>query len=486
MWGTAASWSIAAFLSTLVLLIATRARAYRQTFPWLAGSFAAAAALAMVVLFFGWHTVWFAAATGTGCLALVCALILRRKPLSVPVSRADVFALAAVAASGVLALAATELVLRLMPGVVGDLGRVIDADPAKYGVPHPYIGYLHRPNGATVVSGSDFSAVHTVDARGFRNAWPWPASPDVVVIGDSVTFGYGASGEEAWPAIVARGLPDHPLVNLALIGAGPQQYLRVYETFGVELRPKLLLVGVFASNDFWDAEAFDQWLQSGAGGNYMVWRDFGRPGPSAATGADWSFGSLIEAYGYSALRATRTYNLLRALRREVVRGLIAPTAQLEFGDGGRLRLLSGDFRSKSTMASRDTRTFRLTLDALERIHALARERGTRVLMVLQPSKEEVYLPLIEEDVPDLATDLRRSFEERGIEYLDLGPAFRARAAAGERLFFETDGHPNPAGYALVARLVLSHLIEHGPRYGLDDVPAAVTLTGSVAEAPRHR
>ena len=89
-------------------------------------------------------------------------------------------------------------------------------------------------------------------------------------------------------------------------------------------------------------------------------------------------------------------------------------------------------------------------------------------MVLLPSKEEVYLPA-DREMPDLTGPLRLAFDRDAIEYLDLVPAFRERAAAGERLFFETDGHPNKSGYALIAKLVLQHIRENTNRYGLTAV-----------------
>jgi hypothetical protein len=63
---------------------------------------------------------------------------------------------------------------------------------------------------------------------------------------------YGVEDSAAWPAILDRALPRLRVINLGLIGAGPQQYLRVYKTFGLQLRPRLLLVGLFVGNDFWD------------------------------------------------------------------------------------------------------------------------------------------------------------------------------------------------------------------------------------------
>ena len=49
--------------------------------------------------------------------------------------------------------------------------------------------------------------------------------------------------------------------------------------------------------------------------------------------------------------------------------------------------------------------------------------------------------------------------------LDLAPLFRARAEAGEKLFFEVDGHPNTRGYALIAEGIRSYLLANAERYG---------------------
>lgn len=473
--GSSSAWpagtvaAAAAFAIALIALITFRLRAYTQVTPWLTGSFAAAAMLAMAVLFWPLHLVWYGAAMMVSGAALAVALVMRTKPWSAAIERPETFRLVALAIGVAFGLGTIEVGLRLAPNIFGEeIGQQISVDPSDYGVTHPYIGYLHRPSSAIVISGRDFKAVHQVDATGFRNAGPWPRQADVVVVGDSVAFGYGSSSDEAWPAIVAKALPQHPLVNLALIGAGPQQDLRVFETFGIKLRPKLLLVGVFAGNDFWDAEQFDLWLQSGIGGNYMVWRDFGRPGrlELRLSHPGESLKGLFNHYVYPVLRRSRVYNFARALRGGADGDFAASTKVFEFEDGQRLILFADQFRSRTVLGNRESRSFQLACDALVRLDAMAREQGAQVLMVLQPSKEEVYLPLMEKDVPDLTRDLRAAFDERGIRYLDLAPAFRERAAAGERLFYEVDGHPNARGYALTAQLLLAHLHENPSKYGL--------------------
>lgn len=451
------------------LLVLPWRRAHAQAMPWVAGAFAALAFVATVAIFWRGNLPMFMAAVGSGSLLLLAGLALRTKRVHEPLSRPDRFALIAVAGGLGIGVALAEGGLRLTPGLFNpEVQRMLRADPGNYGIAHPYVGHLHTPNNTIELSGRDFHAVHHVDGMGFRNAWPWPDRAEIVAVGDSLTFGYGVTDGQAWPCLLERAVAPNRVINLGLIGAGPQQYLRVFQTFGTSLRPKLVLVGVFAQNDFWDANIFDRWLQSGAGGNFMVWRDFGR-GPHVTFNARDPLGSLervLRASVLPTLRGSYTYNLLRALRGGAEGPLPAPPRVFQFADGSRLQLFESDYLAKFAAAQPDHREFRLVLDALEQIDTLAKQQGARTLMVLQPGKEQVYLPLLGDTREDPTSALRAALDRLGIEYLDLAPGFRDRAVAGERLFFEVDGHPNQAGYDLIARLVQAHIRGHAARYGL--------------------
>ena len=330
----------------------------------------------------------------------------------------------------------------------------LEDSPETRGVSHPYIGYLHTPNLSLIVRTSEFEIPYPTDAHGFNNADPWPTRADIVAFGDSLTFGYGVAPDEAWPALIARALPDTAVINLGLIGAGPQQHLRVYETFGVPLEPKILLIGFFLTNDFWDAEKFDAWRKSGVGGNYMVWRDFGRE-----TGDRNS--SLQQALRNSYLYKWATFI------REVYRDWRAGEPKdLPLADGSHVKLRPDDLAEKTAYIEPGNPIFELSLDALERINAIARSHGTHVIVVLQPGKEETYLPLLDGTPADPGAPLRAALAARGIEYLHLLPLFREHAAAGAKLFYEFDGHPNADGYRLIAEGILAHLESKAAEYGL--------------------
>jgi hypothetical protein len=245
-------------------------------------------------------------------------------------------------------------------------------------------------------------------------------------------------------------LPQLRVINLGLIGAGPQQYLRVYETFGMSLSPKLLLIGLFLDNDFWDAGLFDHWSQSGVGGNYMVWRDFER---DEHDGFD-IFAPIASIQRIFA-RNSYLYHVLRHARSTYRSWRTSEPRILRFADGSRLYLRPSDLASNMTGAEPDQPEFQLVLHALARLQALARENGTHVLLVFQPGREEAYMPSLGEAAPDPGRHLRAALDGLDIDYLDLGPPFRQRAAAGERLFFEADNHPNRRGYKLIAQEVLA-------------------------------
>jgi len=444
------------FLFATILFVVFRRQAYAQRKPWLFIFFWFAAATSLV-LFRRWGIM----ATGCIGLLLLLTLVMRSKFLTEGIPREAIVKILLLSGAGLFALALTEGLLRLFSDRLPvEIQRVIRADPSNYGVVHSYIGYLHRPNNTFVVSGKGFSGVHHTDGHGFRNPWPWPERAEIITLGDSVTFGQGVNDEQAWPAVLARAFPSSRIINLGLIGAGPQQYLRVYETFGLTLHPKVVLVGFFIGNDFWDAEMFDRWLKSGAGGSYMVWRDFGKPA---------SVGSLVSRLlwrGQLLARKSYLYNLLLYVRENVQNWVPSGKKVFEAPDGRRVELSPASLANNTKRANPGDHVFQVVIDALQRIDSLAKENGATALVVLQRSKEEVYLPLLGESPPDAAAPLREALGERGIPYLDLLQEFRRRAAAGEVLFFEADGHPNSRGYALIAEIVSSYLKKHAREYGL--------------------
>jgi lysophospholipase L1-like esterase len=372
------------------------------------------------------------------------------------------FRIVLIAAGLLFTIAVAEATFRLLPDLApAAVQQRVMANAESLAVSHPYIGHLHKPNASGMLVSEDFKIGHRTDGYGFRNAWPWPKQVDIVAVGDSLTFGYGVHDNQSWPAILNRALPEIDVLNLGLIGASPQQYLRVYETFGRSLRPRLLLVGFFAGNDFWDAILFDRWLSSGAACAYLIWRDFGRPSDDTRCpdSLEWKVNLFV--------RGSYVYNLLLEARNTARSRVQSELRTLRLSDGSRFVLDVAEFEDRISAAVPNRKEFHLAVQALRDLQSIAARNETKVLVVLQPSKAEVYLPLLGEPVSDLSVPLREELRRSGIEYLNLTPLFRERAAVGETLFFEVDGHPNAAGYALIADAILDYLKQNATEYGLN-------------------
>jgi hypothetical protein len=346
----------------------------------------------------------------------------------------------------VLALACGEGVLRLCPASVlpAELQQALHTAPHDVGLSHPTIGVLEQPFQTGVFTGPDFQAVYHTDGHGFRNPSPWPPEADLVVVGDAVAFGYGVEDAQAWPARLGQWLAPQRVLNLGLIDAGPPQYLHVYETFASALHPRMVLVGLSLANDFGDAELFERWGRTDGRENYRVWKAFGQISLAHPLA---TFHTLLRRY--SSLF-------------QLVWSPGARVAHVRCLDGVWLDLFPDQLEAARTKAQPDQHAFHLVLQALQRLQALAQAHGAHVLVVFQPSKEETYLPLLGNPVPDLQQALQEALAQHGIAMLDLTPIFRHQAAIGARLFFSVDGYPTARGHLLIARSVLRHLTGQAP------------------------
>jgi hypothetical protein len=296
------------------------------------------------------------------------------------------------------------------------------------------------------VQAREASFTYSTDLHGFRNTMPWPAQADIVAVGDSFVFGFGVNDDQTWIRLLADSLPGSRVINLGRPGQGPQEYLRAYEEFGVPLKPKLLLFGLFPGNDVVDAKTFDGWLQAGQPVSYQVWRSFGGRPPSD--------GKAQVKNGLRLLQKSYLFRFVGSLN-DVVSPFSGET--IDCGSGGELRLAPGLYASRAKMAHPGDPSFELVMDTIEQARALTREQGTELLVVLFPTKEEVYLPVSRKRVPLLLEPFRAELEKRDIPHLDLTPFFQEEARRGECVFFEVDGHTNVRGEQLIAKVLADTL-----------------------------
>jgi hypothetical protein len=315
------------------------------------------------------------------------------------------------------------------------------------------LGFVGVPHDRHRDAGVDYDYVATTDEHGFRNPSPWPERADIVVLGDSQAYGFGVDDDEHWASLIDQALPGVEVVNLGLLGAAPQQLGRLYEAFGTDLQPKLVIVALFPPNALRSGALFEEWQAAGKPEGFNVWRALGRPRADGAGALDGIKRALAQSYAVLYLRGW-----LKRLRDP------AATVHEVALDGGKVRLMPGRYAETAERALPGNPDFERVIAELARLHRQIRADGSAMLVVLFPTKEEVHLPLLAEQAPELVSPFATALERRGIAYLDLASPLRAQVAQGRRLFLEIDLHPNVDGHRLIADLLLDHLQQNGMAY----------------------
>jgi hypothetical protein len=369
--------------------------------------------------------------------------------------RNSIGGLALILASFFVAILAAEAALRLFPNLLPEgaavrlhWARQTGESPPS---PHPYIGFLPRPEG--FAEGEDASDASAEAIWAQRNLPPWPESAEIVAVGDSFAYSQTVALDQAWTVLLDRLMPASRVITLGTIGSGPQQYLRVFETYGVELSPKLVLYGLFMGNDVYDAELFDRWWHEARNQDYRRFRSE-REGHGLRA---W-----IKELSQTSYTAMLVRELIRS--RNDDRFLKGETIELESGE--RVQVVPRFLVQVSQRAADREPSFRLVVDNLSSFNKLVKSKGGSCLVLLFPSKEEVYVQYLEQELPLLSGPIIDELERLGIDYLDLGPIFRKRAREGRALYHEVDGHPNVRGYGLIAEVVSEHLHRNARKYGL--------------------
>ena len=290
------------------------------------------------------------------------------------------------------------------------------------------------------------------DAWGYANPPP-PADGyyPVVMTGDSFMLSLGTQNV----AQVLADLGRIPVYNHARQGSGPlleiQRFIFstrfepspkvvVWNLLGRELGAPLFLrqpvEAWFAKINVWDS--FIQKEERGG----LRWRQL-------ATGRlsrDWPDTSVI------AYLCRRGWGLAElAAFRECPRDLLgAAEPQL-----GPMLLYRENLRVLPLLAPGENVPG--VVKTVARIARGLRERGSTLVILLVPEKEQIHLHALSPadrqalaSGPQLFADIETGLEQEGVPVVNLWPVFRQATAAGQRLYWRDDTHWNDAGIRLAA------------------------------------
>jgi lysophospholipase L1-like esterase len=294
------------------------------------------------------------------------------------------------------------------------------------------IAYRRRP-GSSFPSRSDgeFEVQCEHNSLGFRDTEHDAAKPPgtfrIVALGDSFTYGAGAEYDDTYLVRVERTLNrrrgDHRRVEIVKLGLPrhfPLLERLTLEHYGLRFSPDLVMVAVLPNDVIDTREGFDAVCASEEG--YLI-----------SCAALWWGEAGIRAYKHSAVA-----RMLLAWRSDRKRRSIEESGAVFRDDGpaeAAWRELEGE---------------------LEKMQRVALSNGAAFVLVSIPQGP----PWTSPKSPYTEARLARWSSEHGAAFVPTLPALRA-AESGVPLYWKLDGHPTPAGYAVIADAIVAQLTERG-------------------------
>ncbi|MGA8151670.1 MAG: hypothetical protein WB952_12020 [Terriglobales bacterium] len=315
------------------------------------------------------------------------------------------------------------------------------------------------------------------DAWGFRNP-KVPDHADIVAIGDSHTYGNTARMEDSWPMVLGH-MTGRTVYNMGMGGYGPNQYYYLLKTKALNLKPRLIICGLYMGDDFENAYQITYGLD--------YWKDL-RELPSQQTNYHiWETQDGPVWHKRIRVWLSRHSVVYQLLLHSSFLGRFQGEAQIKIDpkvDPSVTALVMPEknileaFRPEEFARALDQQNpniregMRITFHLLQDMKQICDQNQIQFLVVVIPTKETVFWPYIERQpqMPlhdaiekvfaneQLARDsLFAYFHSAGISSVDALPAMRA--SAEHRLYARTaqDTHPSRNGYRVIAETLAGAL-----------------------------
>jgi len=313
---------------------------------------------------------------------------------------------------------------------------------------------------------------------------------NVLMVGDSFTFGWGLAYQDTWPVRVEERLRAEGLgvrvFNLGKPGSSPLQYGQVVEVASRLLKPDLVVINILQGDDLFQLapsriegvvhqaprgstaykwqrlrERFRQFLPN-LHGMLFGGGIFGNPAIEADIASDWVKQARSIYQDLSPAQQERFAALDDTIRTMYFQGQLNPKLVL---DGV---ITPGRFFYHENLDAPPTQAaLRALQGQLRKIRETARQARSDLLVSLVP-----YTPYVSQasqrtwkgmgyELDDQLlqshsseTAVREAAQAAGLDFYSPLEEFR-QAAIGSSLYYEYDGHFNPAGAELYARYMTS-------------------------------
>jgi len=304
--------------------------------------------------------------------------------------------------------------------------------------------YFNKPYLKKTFRDKEYTAEYFTNVQGLRIETDHDpdqeiAMADWLFIGDSFTQGAQVTFDKLFSSLLYKKYPNKIIVNAGISGFGLPQEYEYYRNVGYRLEPSLIILQLSSFNDFMKVQlrtpGFTEYLAQKSSFLRFLLQDLIYENP-----AQLPLGRWTEPF-YAKSDQNRDYNIF--------------------------------YNEFSQEKTEDLEQFSYYLQLFKEE---VRKHGSRLLVVLLPTKEQTSIKYLEEVMnafeisssqlnmlkPNLfLEELCNSLE---IEFIDLLDAFRVQA---DPVFFEYDEHLTPLGHAIVADAIAEHLeVKNQPRVNL--------------------
>lgn len=293
---------------------------------------------------------------------------------------------------------------------------------------------------------------------GFRVPTPdweprWPV--DALFIGDSFTFCF-TEYEDCWVQMLADKY-GMSVVNMGQGATGSIGQLHLLRKFGLLNEPRFV-VWQWYGNDFNE--------DYGMATTYLGMEPVEPPTPKPDKAPRTPLQQWLSANSASYV----IVNFFRSSEAEQYQytRFIDPY-HVEDGDvdiefGRQVTIVGQDLSLRRNQVGLE-----LSKQAIRKGYDYLTAAGVPLVLVLLPTKEEVYAhltePVLGEGVLQALSEgreqMREFYDAEGYMWLDATEALSTAAKAGQQLYFKEDNHLNPNGNAVLADVVWAFLVEQG-------------------------
>jgi hypothetical protein len=346
------------------------------------------------------------------------------------------------------ALVGVEVALRLLPGGLLDRPGADRGSPYAFYRYDPQLGWSNIPGGSGKLTRAEFSHDVRINSHGLRGPETSREKPPgvrrIAVLGDSFTWGVGATEPELFTSLIEKSLPGVEVLNFGVSGYSPVQHRLLTEKV-LSFAPDAVVVVFCLGNDFIDN---------------VHWRRYGYYKPFAALDEQ----GAVVLDGYPLPYAKRHLEKERGqafLERSYVFRLLDKTVLShvrllnDFGQKGpRLAEDGSDFYRPASTPEVE-RAVRVNAGLFRAMAAAYAARGIPLLVVAAPTKCELGQCFRDLSAPtDRALrHLQASLAGLEVQLVDPTPDLTLDD------FWTHDAHWRPSGHRKIARALIPHVIK---------------------------